>query len=180
LRRITGLAEIAESNDVLHRANPWGIRRLARQPLMTALRFTYRFAPPRLLGVLVTLVAGAAWTTTVSAQQHAPSREELRSMYCVEVIRAEIDLQQHMISASADAAGRATTPEQRQQWIDTGAELIQGLAKLQGVLYRFQAHMLPRIRELDSSALAEAIRLGNSAGAVGRAGECENPTWLSL
>lgn len=44
-------------------------------------------------------------------------------MYCVEVIRAEIDLQQHMISASVDAAGRATTPELRQQWIDTSAEL---------------------------------------------------------
>lgn len=128
----------------------------------------------------ILLSALAALTTGVTAQQHTPSKEELRSMYCVEVIRAEIDLQQHMISASVDAAGRATTPELRQQWIDTSAELIQGLAKLEAVLYRFQAHMLPRIQGLDSSALAEAIREGNTDSAAGRARECENPTWLSF
>jgi hypothetical protein len=141
---------------------------------MTGLRFRRPLARPLLLGVF------AAWTVGVGAQQHAPSKEELRSMYCVEVLRAEIDLQQHLISASVDAAGRAATPELRQQWIDTSVELIQGLAKLEGVLYRFQARMLPRIQELDSFALAEAIRQANAESAVGRAGECENPTWLSL
>jgi hypothetical protein len=116
--------------------------------------------------------------TGVAAQQHTPSQEELRSMYCVEVIRAEISLQQHMISASVDAAGRASTPELRQQWIDTGAELIQGLARLERVLYRFQVHMLPRLQTLDSLALAEAIREANTESDVGRTTECENPTWL--
>jgi len=151
-----------------------GISLLRWRSVAAALRFRHRARHPLLLGVL------AALTTGVAAQPHAPSKEELRSMYCVEVIRAEIDLQQHMISASVDAAGRATTPELRQQWIDTSAELIEGLARLEGVLYRFQAHMLPRIQELDSFALAEAIRQGDTDSTVDRAGECENPTWLSL
>jgi len=101
-------------------------------------------------------------------------------MYCVEVIRAEIDLQQHMISSSVDAAGRASTPELRQQWIDTSAELIQGLAKLEGVLYRLQVHMLPRLHALDSLAVAEAIRQASTESDPGRgsSSECENPTWL--
>jgi hypothetical protein len=121
----------------------------------------------------------AALTSGVTAQQQAPSNEELRSMYCVEMLRAEIDLQRHMISASVDAAGRASTPEQRQQWLDTSAELIQGLAKLEGVMYRFQSHMLPRIQALDSYALAKAIRQGDTdSEAVASVGDCENPTWL--
>jgi len=99
-------------------------------------------------------------------------------MYCVEVIRAEIELQQHMISSSVDAAGRATTPELRQQWIDTSAELIQGLAKLEGVLYRLQVHMLPRLHALDSLALAEAIRQASTESAPDHTSDCENPTWL--
>jgi len=104
-------------------------------------------------------------------------------MYCMEVIRAEIGLQQRMISESSEAASRAATPALRQQWIDTGAELIQGLTRLQGVLYRFQLHMLPRIQALDSFALADAIRRGDtdlqSDSALARTGECENPTWLT-
>jgi hypothetical protein len=98
----------------------------------------------------------------VAAQQQAPSGDELRSMYCVEVLRAEIDLQRHAISASDAAAASAITPALRQQWIDTSAELLQGLAKLEVVRYRLQAYMLPRIRALDSSALATAMRQGDS------------------
>jgi hypothetical protein len=101
-------------------------------------------------------------STGVAAQQQAPSGDELRSMYCVEVLRAEIDLQRHAISASDAAAASAITPELRQQWIDTSAELLQGLAKLEVVRYRLQAYMLPRIRALDSSALATAMRQGDS------------------
>jgi hypothetical protein len=101
-------------------------------------------------------------STGVAAQQQAPSGDELRSMYCVEVLRAEIDLQRHAISASSAAAANAITPELRQQWIDTSAELLQGLAKLEVVRYRLQAYMLPRIRVLDSSALATAMRQGDS------------------
>ena len=99
----------------------------------------------------------SALTTDASAQQ-APSENELRSMYCVEVVRAEIGLQHSMISASDEAANTATTPALRQQWIDTTAELLQGLAKLEGVLNRLQSYMLPRMHSLDSYALATAIR----------------------
>ena len=70
-------------------------------------------------------------------------------MYCVEVLRVEIDLQRHLISASDAAAASAVTPDLRQQWIDTSAELLQGLAKLEVVRYRLQVYMLPRIRTLD-------------------------------
>lgn len=83
-------------------------------------------------------------------------------MYCVEVIRAEIDLQHHLISASDAAAASAITPELRQQWIDTSVELLQGLAKLEVVRYRLQVYMLPRIPALDSFALATAMRQGNA------------------
>ncbi len=82
-------------------------------------------------------------------------------MYCLEVIRAQIGLQRHLIAASDAAASSATTPALRQQWIDTSAELLQGLAKLEVVRYRLQAYMLPRIAALDASALAAAMRQGD-------------------
>jgi hypothetical protein len=101
-------------------------------------------------------------STGVGAQQQPPSADELHSMYCVEVIRAEIDLQRHLISASDAAAAGALTPAVRQQWIDTSVELLQGLAKLEVARYRLQAYMLPRIRVLDSFALATAMRQGDA------------------
>lgn len=91
------------------------------------------------------------------AQQRVPSDDELHSMYCVEVIRAEIALQQHLVSASSEAAGTAQ-PESREQWLATSAELLQHLAKLEEVLYQLQAYMLPRIPTIDSLALASEIR----------------------
>ena len=101
-------------------------------------------------------------TTAVAAGQQPPSADELRSMYCVEVIRAEIDLQHHLISASDAAAASAVTPELRQQWLDTSVELLQGLKKLEVVRYRLQVYMLPRIPALDSFALATAMRQGSA------------------
>lgn len=82
-------------------------------------------------------------------------------MYCVEVLRAQITLQQHMIAASSQAAGMAE-PQARAQWIDTSAELLQQLAKLEGALHRLQLYMLPRIPALDARALATAIRQGSA------------------
>jgi len=125
----------------------------------------------------------------IAAQEYAPNERELRSMYCIEVIRAEIDLQHHLISVSDDAANGATTPELRQQWINTSSELLQGLAKLESTLYRLQVYLLPRIQALDSSALASAIRQGDSdseacsvscsdSALLDRVTACKNPTWL--
>ena len=96
-----------------------------------------------------------------AGQQQAPNNDELRSMYCVEVIRAEIGLQHHLISSSDAAVSSASTPALRQQWIDTSAELLQKLATLEVVRYRLQAYMLPRIPALDSLALAAALRQGD-------------------
>jgi hypothetical protein len=106
-------------------------------------------------------------------------------MYCVEVLRAEIRLQQHLISASSEAAGLAQ-PQSREQWIDTSAELLRRLVQLEGALQRLQLYMLPRIPTIDSSALATAIRQANadvqeswsSEPLLSRAGACENPVWL--
>ena len=123
-------------------------------------------------------------TTPVVAQQHAPSGDELRSMYCVEVIRNEIELQHHLISSADAAAAAASTPAARQQWISTSAELLQGLATLERTRYRLQSYMLPRIPELDPSALALAVREGNTDLHSGdpvllsRASACQNPAWL--
>ena len=99
-------------------------------------------------------------STAVIAQQQPPSGDELRSMYCIEVLRAEIGLQRHLISAADTAAGSAGTLEQRQQWIDTSVELLQGLERLEFVRYRLQTYMLPRIPALDAFSLAEAMRRG--------------------
>jgi len=119
------------------------------------------------------------------AQQQAPSDDELRSMYCVEVIRAEIGLQRHLLSSSDAAVSNATTPALRQQWIDTSSELLQGLTRLEVVRYRLQAYMLPRIAALDSLALAAAVRQGDAdfqesrAGADQCAAECNAPQALN-
>ena len=106
-------------------------------------------------GALLTALSALAGNAT--AQQRVPNDDELHSMYCVEVIRAQITLQQHLISASSEAAGTAQ-PESREQWLDTSAELLQRLAKLEGVLHQLQAYMLPRIPTIDSLALASEIR----------------------
>ncbi len=131
------------------------------------------------------LSALCAVTGNATAQPRAPGDDELRSIYCVEVLRAEITLQQHMISASSAAAGVAQ-PELRQQWIETSAELLRRLATLEGALYRLQVYMLPRIPAIDSLALASAIRRAkadveessNHDALLSRVAGCENPTWL--
>ena len=109
-------------------------------------------------------------------------------MYCVEVLRAEIGLQHHLISSADAAASSASTPALRQQWIDTSAELLQGLERLEVVRYRLQAYMLPRIPALDSQSLAAALRQGDNdfqesrslaeQVMLNRVSACEKPTWL--
>jgi hypothetical protein len=133
--------------------------------------------------VLLSALPGLA--ANASAQPRPPSDDELHSIYCVEVLRAEINVQHHMISASSEAAGTAQ-PEARQQWIDTSSALLQRLAKLEGALYRLQVYMLPRIPIIDSLALASAIRQANADveeswrndALLTRVTACENPAWL--
>jgi hypothetical protein len=139
------------------------------------------------------LLSALSLTTAIAAQQQQPSDDELHSMYCVEVIRAEIDLQHHLISASDAAAASAITPALRQQWIDTSVELNQGLARLEIVRYRLQVYMLPKIPALDSYALATAMRQGDAdfqesraaadrcaveCSPLNRVSVCDKPTWL--
>jgi hypothetical protein len=133
------------------------------------------------------LSALSAFTGSASAQPAMPSTDELRSMYCAEVVRTEITLQHHMISALSEAAGVAP-PELRERWVDTSAELLRRMAKLEGVLYRLQVFMLPRIPTIDSFALASAIRQANTdvqgswsdEARLSRVTACENPVWLPL
>ena len=136
---------------------------------------------------VVLLCVLCALTCNATAQPRAPSDDELHSMYCAEVLRTEITLQHHMISASSEAAGVGQR-ELREQRIDTSAELLRGLAKLEGALYRLQLYMLPRIPAIDSLALASAIRQANadvqesrsSDAPLSRMRACESPTWLPL
>ena len=134
----------------------------------------------------VVLVAGlAAFPGRATAQLRAPSEAEAHSIYCVEVLRAEIKLQQHLISAASEAAGNAE-PESRAQWTDTSAELLQQLAKLEATLQRLQVYLLPRIPTIDSLALAAVIRQANvdlegpwsDEELSGRVRVCENPSWV--
>jgi hypothetical protein len=129
------------------------------------------------------LLSALSASAGVAAQQHAPSDDELRAIYCVEVIRAEIGVQHHLISASDAAAISAPTPALRQQWLDTSSELLQGLGRLELLRYRLQRYMLPRIAALDSSALAAAVRQGEadveeSGAAADRIGASKQPRWL--
>jgi len=129
--------------------------------------------------------------------QQLPSADELRSMYCIEVLRAEIGLQRRMISASDVAAGGATSLAQRQEWIDTSAELLHGLQRLELLRYRLQSYMLPRIAALDSFSLADALRRGaadfqasstvadldcgmscGGKASLDRVSGCDKPSWL--
>jgi hypothetical protein len=127
------------------------------------------------------------FTCSATAQPRTPSDDELHSMYCAEVLRTEIRLQNHMISASSEAAG-VGQPELREQWTATSAELLQGLAKLESALNRLQRYMLPRIRTIDSHPLASAIRQANADVQESRSNEaplnrmraCERPTWVPL
>ena len=138
---------------------------------------------PALSAWLLSLLS--AFTGYAPAQARPPSGDELHSMYCVEVLRAEIKLQQHLISASSEAAGLAP-PQSREQWINTSAELLGRLVQLEGALQRLQLFMLPRIPTIDSIALATAIRQAaadvqeswTSEPLLSRAGACENPAWL--
>ena len=134
----------------------------------------------------VVLVGGlAAFPGRATAQLRAPTDEEVHSTYCVEVLRAEIRLQQHLISAASEAAGMAE-PQARAEWTNTSAELLQQLAKLEGTLYRLQAYLLPRIPAIDSLALASVIRQADvdlegswsDEELSGRVRACEDPTWL--
>lgn len=137
------------------------------------------------VGCSAVLLAALSLFPAAALTQQAPSEQELRSMYCVEVLRTEITLQQHMISASSEAAG-VSEPVLREQWIETSAELLQHLAKLERALQRLQTYMLPRIPGVDSYPLASAIRQANtdvqdSSGndaLLSRVRDCENPSWL--
>jgi hypothetical protein len=74
----------------------------------------------------------------------------------------------------------------RAQWIDTSAELLRQLTKLEDALHRLQVYLLPRISAIDSRALAAAIRQANTEAQnaagddtlLARVRGCENPTWL--
>jgi hypothetical protein len=131
------------------------------------------------------LCALFAFDGSAAAQPRAPSDAESQAVYCAEVLRTEITLQHHMISASSEAAGMAQ-PELRAQWIDTSAELLRRLEKLEAAHRRLQAWLLPRIRAIDSLALASTIRQADtdSQGSwsdealVSRFRACEDPTWV--
>jgi len=135
----------------------------------------------------VLLSALCTFTGTAAAQERAPSEEELHSMYCVEVLRTEITSQDHMITATSEAAGMAE-PQSREQLISTSSELLQRLAQLEDALRRLQVYMLPRIAALDARALATAIREANAdaqgswsdEAVLNRVRACENPTWAGL
>ena len=127
------------------------------------------------------------------AQDQPPTADELRCMYCISVVRAEMDLQRHMIATVDEAASSADTPEQRQRWNSTSAELRMALARLEETLEKLQAYMLPRMGTRDPFALADALRQGDAdfqglrsaadhadEAVLTRVSACENPQWLSL
>jgi hypothetical protein len=160
------------------------VRRTGKVIAATIARRPVRGSPLASAALLLSAVS----ISSEALAQRPPSGDELRSMYCVEVLRAEIGLQHHLISSADAAASSAPTPALRQQWIDTSAELLQGLERLEVVRYRLQAYMLPRIPALDSQSLAVALRQGDNdfqesrslaeQVMLNRVSACEKPTWL--
>ena len=118
---------------------------------------------------LAYLAVVALQAARAALAQQPPSADELCAMYCVSVLRAEIGLQQHMLAVADDAGNAAGSPAQRQEWRNTGLELLEGLSKLQDTLLRLQGYMLMRIQKLDAYALADALRLGDAEFQASRA-----------
>lgn len=116
---------------------------------------------PQLLAPLAACLTAFA-VTTDAQQQAVPTDTELRSAYCMSVIKAEVGVYQRG-AAKADAAVKnASTPEQQQWAAKISAEAHEELTKLEAALDRLQLYLLPRLQARDPVALAAAMKRGDA------------------
>ena len=162
--------------------------------------------PAALLSAILTLLAPTAF-----AQQHfegdqsldegklqtKPSDSDLRSAYCVAVLKGQIPwVRDQQVVAKVDgAAADASTPALQQANAKVRTEAHVRLERLLAAQARMAAYLSPRINTLDSAALLLAMDRGEAdwrefqthakgahpdAGLGSRIKACANPNWLHL
>jgi len=114
----------------------------------------------RLLLLALFAACLAVFSPAAVAQQAVPTDVELRSAYCLSVIKGDIDLQHKMIAQVDAGLKNAPTPELQQQATKVNAELREGLTKFEAVLNRLQLYLLPRMGSRDPIALTAAMKRG--------------------
>jgi len=159
--------------------------------------------PAALLGAILTLLAPAAF-----AQQHSegvqslaegefqtkPSDNDLRSAYCVAVLKGQIPWVRDQVAAKVDGApADASTPAPQQANAKVRTEAHARLERLLAAQARMAAYLSPRLNTLDSAALLLAMDRGEAdwrefqthakgvhpdAGLGNRIKACANPNWL--
>ena len=159
--------------------------------------------PAALLSATLTLLAPTAF-----AQQHSegvqslgegklqatPSDNDLRSAYCVAVLKGQIPWVRDQVVAKVDGAPTdASTPELQQANAKVRTEAHVRLERLLAAQARMAAYLRPRLNTLDSAALLLAMDRGEAdwrefqthpkgahpdAGLGNRIKACANPNWL--
>jgi hypothetical protein len=93
---------------------------------------------------------------TSAAQDSLPTDAELRSAYCIPVLRWEINLARQADSQLGPDVSDSP-PEQKARTL-----VREGIAKLESTLNRLQLYLLPRIMHRDPVALAAAQNRGEA------------------
>jgi hypothetical protein len=142
-------------------------------------------------------VAGLALyavTSLAAAQQATPSDNDLRSAYCVAVLKGQIPWVRDQVVAKVDSAPTdASTPELQQANAKGRTEAHVRLERLLAAQARMAAYLSPRLNTLDSAALLLAMDRGEAdwrefqthakgthpdAALGNRIKACANPSWL--
>jgi hypothetical protein len=126
--------------------------------------------------------------------QATPSDNDLRSAYCVAVLKGQIPWVRDQAEAKVDGAPTdASPPELRQANAKVRTEAHVRLERLLAAQARMAAYLSPRLNTLDSAALLLAMDRGEADwqqfqthakgahpdAALGhRINACANPNWL--
>ena len=131
--------------------------------------------------ILLSLMATAA-----SAQGATPTDTDLRSAYCMAVLKGQIPWVREQVGARVDAA-----PDQANAKVRAAAQAW--VTKLQTAQNRIAAYLQPRLTTLDSAAMLMAMNRGEAdwreflakgvntdEGTGVRIRACADPNWLNL
>jgi len=95
-----------------------------------------------------------------SAQLAVPTDNELRTAYCIPVVKAQIEIENQAI-AMAEGQRQSPTPE-AQNLVKEIPAMREDLAKRQTALDRLQLYLLPKMQALDPIALTAAMHRGDA------------------
>jgi hypothetical protein len=115
---------------------------------------------PSLLALFAAYLS--ALSAAAVAQEVVPTDIELRSAYCVSVVKAEIAFLQREIGRVDAAAKNSPTPEMQQYAAKMSAEGHEAMPKLAAALNRLQLYLLPSMTTRDPVALMAAMKRGEA------------------